>query len=386
MSSPIFHRSFDESKIYYQVDCKKTYSKTEAIAWAGGQTDRIQFCFLDEIFDQLDWTSEPELSIEFLQSRRAREIREQYDFVSIQYSGGYDSQTIVDTFINNGLQVDELVILKKSYLATQHWQNLESSAAVKQALVYKKLVWPKLSIKEISLDLDHTKNFFLTHKNNWVDHTGNDLWITRMSRQHLYNYQKDFVKTVDSYNSHAMIEGKEKPRLWIENGAWYSTMIDATITWDLNSRSLPFYYSDAELYAKQSWGMLNWLESLPLSTVDELHTLLHQVQSHKTNLELYRDWNFSLGRSPVHNMYSYNPMPLKGNRWSGDPRTVEESQILSKHFENTKVLDYYHQGVNEYLSQYGDAVLDPNRWNIWSKKYFMKPVEPGKNFKKTLSV
>jgi hypothetical protein len=80
-------------------------------------------------------------------------------------------------------------------------------------------------------------------------------------------------------------------------------------------------------------------------------------------------------------MYSYNPMPLKGNKWAGDPRTVEENTFLSKRFENTPVLSYYNTGIQQYLSQYGAVVLDPQKWNIWSKKYFVKKVEPGKNFK-----
>lgn len=385
MSRPIFHRSFDESKIYYQVDDKKTYSKPKAVVWAGGNMDRIRFCFLDEWFDQSDWTAEPATSIHELQSQRAKEIRQQYSFVSVQYSGGYDSQTIVDTFIQNGLLVDELVIIKRSYLDDKHWQNLEASSAAQQAFFYKNHIWPKLSIKEIVLDLDYIKDFFLTHKNNWVEHTDNDLWITRRACGNLYNYQKDFVKTVDTYDSHAMIDGKEKPRLWIENGAWYSSMVDATISWSMNSRNLHFFYSDPELYIKQSWGMLNWLESFPLSTVNEVQTLLHKVQSHGENLEFYRDWNFSIGRSSVHNMYAYNPMIAK-HKWSGDPRTVEESQILSKLFEGSQMLYYYNSGINEYMNQYKDLVLDPQKCNVWSKKYFIKLVEPGKNFKTNIMI
>lgn len=385
MTSPNFHCPFDQSKIYYQVGDKKTYSKPEALVWAGGQMDRISFHFLDEVFDQLDWATEPSASIHELQSQRAKEIRQQYNFVSIQYSGGYDSQTIVDIFIQNGLLVDELVIVKKSYLDNKHWQNLESAAAVQQALFYKKHIWPKLSIKEIALDLDYIKDFFLTHKNNWVEHTDNELWITRRTCGNLYNYQKDLVKTVDTYDSHVIIDGKEKPRLWIENGAWYSSMIDSAISWSMNSRNLHFFYSDPELYMKQSWNMLNWLESFPLTTVDELHTLLHQVQCHKVSLELYRDWNFSIGRTPVHNMYAYNPMISKF-KWDGDPRTVEESQILSKLFEGSQILNYYNSGINEYMNQYKDVVLDPHKWYVHSKKHFMKMVEPGKNYKAEIMV
>jgi hypothetical protein len=383
MFTPIYQQNFDQAKFYYQVGNKKTFNKTQAIIWADKQIDKIRFWFMDDIFDQLDWTNEPSDNFNSLLARRAQQIREQYDWVSISYSGGYDSQTMVDAFMHNGLLLDEIIVLKKPYLPEDDWVNLEADIAISQARLYKNHVWPKLSIKVIELSVDYTKDFFLKHKNNWIEHAGNDLWITRMSRQHLYNYQVDYANIVESRISKVIVEGREKPRLWIENGEWYATMIDALANWDINSKSVLFYY-DPELYRKQAWGMLNWLESFPLTTVDEIHTLLHQVQSHKTNVEIYRDWNYSLGRNPVHNMYSYDPLVFKRTRWSGDPRTIKETQVLSKHFENTQVLSYYNAGISEYMEQYGDTVLDPQKWNVWSKKYFIKKVEPGKNCKTKL--
>lgn len=383
MFSPDYQQDINIANIYYHVGDKKTYNKVQAIIWANEQVDKIGFYFMDDIFDQMNWPTEPSDDFNSLLASRAKQIREQYDWVSISYSGGYDSQTIVDAFMSNGLLLDEIVVLKKTYMPDDDWQNIEADSAIAQARLYKNHVWPKLSIKIIELSVVHTRDFFLKHKKNWIDHAGNDLWMTRMSRKHLYAHQPDYIKTVESRISKAIVEGREKPRLWIENGAWYATMIDSLANWDIDSKSVLFYY-DPELYCKQAWGMLNWLESFPLTTVEEIHTLLHQVQSHKTDVELYRDWNYSLGRNPVRNIYSYNPLVHKRNRWSGDPRTVKETQVLSKHFENTQVLSFYNAGISEYLEQYSDTVLDPQKWNVWSKKYFIKKVEPGKNFKSKL--
>ena len=294
MSNPFFQEDIDHANFHYRVGDRKTFNKTQAITWADGNTDKISFWFMDDIFDQCDWTKEPGDDIKSLISRRAYQIRQEYNWISVSYSGGYDSQTIVDTFMHNGLLLDEIVVLKKSYLPNDHWQNLESDIALTQALRYKNHVWPKLSIRTIVLSEDHTRDFFLKHKNNWTDHAGNDLWMARMSRQHLYNYHPDYIKTAESKISKIIVEGREKPRLWIENGGWYSSLIDSLGQWDVNSCSLQFYY-DPDLYMKQTWGMLHWLESFPLTTVDQVHALLHQVQSHKTNLDIYRDWNYIIG-------------------------------------------------------------------------------------------
>lgn len=379
--SPVYQESFDTARYYYIVGDKKTFSKAQAFIWADGKNSEVGFYCMDKVNDIVDWTKEPVEDITELLAQRAKRIRGTYNFVSLQYSGGYDSQTVLDAFLHNGLLLDEVIVIKKTYLANDHWQNLESDVAISQANMYKKLVWPNLKITLVELGFEHTRDFFLKHKNNWTEHAGHDLWFTRMSRQHLYNYHRDLQEMVNA-PSRVILEGKEKPRLWIENGCWYSTMTDAAI-WDTNSMSVPFYFSHhlPELNLKQVWGMIHWLESFPFTSHEEVHTWLHRVQSHKTNIDIYRDWNYSLGRSPVHNNYSYNPMPLKG-RWSGDPRLVEESKILSKHFENTQVLEYYNQGVSEYFDTFGESVLDPHKWNVWSKKYYIKPVEPGKNHKK----
>lgn len=65
--------------------------------------------FNESIFSGYDWSVEPVESLEDLYGTRARSIRDRYDYVIISYSGGADSHNVAESFVRNGLRIDELV-------------------------------------------------------------------------------------------------------------------------------------------------------------------------------------------------------------------------------------------------------------------------------------
>lgn len=68
----------------------------------------VQFWFHDELFAKQDWTIEPTESITDMYRRRAQQIRDQYDYVILMFSGGSDSMNVLDTFVDNGIHLDEV--------------------------------------------------------------------------------------------------------------------------------------------------------------------------------------------------------------------------------------------------------------------------------------
>lgn len=58
--------------------------------------------------DLIDWTAEPTESLSELYQRRARELRERYDYLILMYSGGSDSHQVMMSFINAGVHLDEV--------------------------------------------------------------------------------------------------------------------------------------------------------------------------------------------------------------------------------------------------------------------------------------
>lgn len=62
-------------------------------------------------FDSLNLLEEPTDTLEYLYLKRAKELRDNYDYLILHYSGGHDSHNILETFMLNNIHLDEILIL-----------------------------------------------------------------------------------------------------------------------------------------------------------------------------------------------------------------------------------------------------------------------------------
>jgi len=105
---------------YYSIGLQNFASKIDACILGTKVIDRlnlnvnpfniVKWHFNDEVFDNYDWRVEPEESLDELYNKRARTLRDQYDYIIISYSGGADSHNMLMSFLRQGLFVDEIVI------------------------------------------------------------------------------------------------------------------------------------------------------------------------------------------------------------------------------------------------------------------------------------
>lgn len=105
---------------HYMVGNKMFLQKHAALLESHDVSKRMQYIYNDDVFNKYDWTSEPEPSVSLREfyRRRAQQIRDQYDYVVLAYSGGPDSTNILDSFLNNNIKIDEIVNFN-SYAKTQ---------------------------------------------------------------------------------------------------------------------------------------------------------------------------------------------------------------------------------------------------------------------------
>lgn len=65
---------------------------------------------LEQLYDyNINWTIEPSETLKELYKQHAQFIRESYDYVILYFSGGSDSTTMVNAFLDNNIAVDEIV-------------------------------------------------------------------------------------------------------------------------------------------------------------------------------------------------------------------------------------------------------------------------------------
>lgn len=381
-----FHRHWQGSTsakdIFYEVGGQRTFSKIQALIWANGDPARVTYHCLTGIWDQWDWTREPIESMQSMVDRRCRQIRDSHDYVALWFSGGYDSQTILDGFLRQNLVIDELLIWKREYF-TDWSSTAECADALAQAQQLKNTVYPNLKIREVFYTADVLKDFYRDFRSDWILQPVFQPTLTKGARPFLYNHNPGFQRTLDQTNR-TDIEGREKPRLLIEDGWWCATSFDVTSEWQMDSPSTQFYTTGdmPEMEIKQAWCMVNWLESLPLTTEAQLSRFLHDVQGHKTDAKVYEAWNRALGRSAVKSLASYTTSVNGSKKWfCGDVTNTWESQEIKLFFQSRypDVWSTYINGIQQ-IKELAPGIFDEQNQirPIIGKRYRIKPVEPGR--------
>lgn len=102
--------AFETNSGYWSVSDQFFFDKSECLKYASSiKNTHVTFHFFDQFYNSLNWIDEPLEGIEKLYSRRAKQLREKYDYIVVAYSGGADSSTVIDSFVENGLHLDEII-------------------------------------------------------------------------------------------------------------------------------------------------------------------------------------------------------------------------------------------------------------------------------------
>lgn len=96
----------------YCVGGLRFINKYDALVFATETNQSVAWDFNDAVFSCFDWTVPIPEGIDELYKRRAQQLRDKYDYVSLFFSGGVDSTNVLHAFIDNGIQLDEVVMFK----------------------------------------------------------------------------------------------------------------------------------------------------------------------------------------------------------------------------------------------------------------------------------
>lgn len=93
---------------FYIVDGEIIENKIYAILRASEKKSHVQWHFYDDVFSK----TKPNLtaSLEDLYVARARQLRDTYDYLILNYSGGSDSHNILTIFLKNNIKLDHIYV------------------------------------------------------------------------------------------------------------------------------------------------------------------------------------------------------------------------------------------------------------------------------------
>ena len=334
--------------LYYTVGTVSTTNKLTAVEAAGGDMSRVHFYFADREHGLHDWTQEPEQTLTDLIDQRVSQLRDQNNYLCLWYSGGYDSQTILDSFVRTNTRLDEILIYDRQWIDQVHNMK-EDKLAYAYACSIKKNHQPWLRIRVVQYDPQAIFDFYQHHGNDWIYHDrGSFPGFTKQNRANTAQWQKEF-RSLAQQPGRLDINGVEKPRVNLVDGKWYAQMSDRTLYYFFDCPYELFYISPAatEIYIKQCYMVIDWMEQQPGVS----HNWVHRVQSNDLGPEIYAEWNRACGRSSVHNKIASGGLykHLLGN---GVDAVEGRALISAVRTQHETVFKHWHHGLTNLQNRF----------------------------------
>lgn len=212
---------------YYTVGDVETFQKHRAIETSRNTNHFPTWHFNDEEFSSKDWSICPTQSLEFLYRKRADQLRNKYEYLVLFYSGGSDSQNILDIFIKYNIHIDEIVCCHslEGDSSTNAYFNAE---IFNVALPYLETVRSKIPTTRITV-IDQTQatlNEFQT--NDWFWYHNMVLTPNCVVRSKIREWHPYFKQLIDIGKSVGFIWGRDKPKIYQDPDGKFYTQFDDT--------------------------------------------------------------------------------------------------------------------------------------------------------------
>jgi hypothetical protein len=95
---------------YYQVGNRVFNYRVRALQEATRTNQTAQWIFNNDVFSAMDWQTPLNVSLNEIYRVRAQQLRQKYDYLVLYFSGGADSTVVLQSFVNNNIKLDEIVV------------------------------------------------------------------------------------------------------------------------------------------------------------------------------------------------------------------------------------------------------------------------------------
>ena len=264
---------------YYEADGFKFYNKNLALWYETSQKSYVTF--VDNNINKIRNNLHGTISIEYNYNLNfLKLLSKQYKHMNLFYSGGADSTTILETVVNNKIDIDNVFCL--TYDSLELNCNTE---IVNCAIPF--LEKSKIDYKILTCNFDY-------HKNKYSDDMAffnTNGCVVVPFRSPLDNHPE-----IDYQSNACYIKGADKPQLVRYNKKWYACLIDTQIAADNENKNVKWFWLDADnikSYIKDSLIYRDYLQTNDLIDNNKSLQFYKPTQDYKLNK--------LLGRSHVEN-------------------------------------------------------------------------------------
>lgn len=260
---------------YYQINDNRYYSKVEALVAATKANKFPEWNFNRDIFDQIDWSIEPETDLQELYRLRAQQLRDQYDYIRLELSGGADGNTVLYSFLLNHIHLDEVVFRypklgEKNVSADPFNTKPENTLSEWEYAAKPTLEWivthspqTKITFHDYSIDMLNSD-----HDESWVYWT-RDYFQPGHAFKHTVDAVHEHKLLLDTGKRVCMLWGIDKPKIAIKDKTWCLYFMDIqanaanpNVKHYTNITNEYFYWTPdmPELICKQAHTIKNWFD------------------------------------------------------------------------------------------------------------------------------
>ena len=265
--------SFIKANGYYTVGDKIFNYKRSAMVHATKTKQKINWIFHNNEFERLNWRQQSNVDIRTLYLARAKQLREKYNYLILCWSGGADSDTVLDTFLYNNIHLDELVIYwplsrtKGKYCPTTNVDPAnfvsEWDFVIQPKLTIVQQQFPKLKITILDLHSDDNLKITPYHESDMLESLYPNYFQIERKRM-LNNLIKD---RINQHNCVGTIYGFSPIEVFLIDN-WLAVQFS----------DIAFSASHKTDYINGGWPMsieyFYWTPELPNLVRDQAHILL----------------------------------------------------------------------------------------------------------------
>ena len=316
---------------YYKVNGHIFHSKPQAYIYATEVKQDPTWFYNNAEFGKFNWLVEPELDIRELYRLRAQQLRDRYDYIKLELSGGSDSVTVAYAFLLNGIHLDEVMYrypaqLDKNVTNDPYNTKPENTLSERQFAAEPILNWIKTNCPNTKVTIqDYSENLLNTdymRDESWL-FTTRDWFQPGNGIKHNNFNTKEQRELADTGKRICVLYGIDKPKVTLIDNNWYiyftdvragepnPVMLDYT-----NLTSECFFWSPdlPEVLSKQGHMVKRWFE---MSQNHHLHHLVqytNTVSSQRTAYEnivkaiIYPDYDQTTWQTSKPSNSFYNEM------------------------------------------------------------------------------
>lgn len=262
---------------FYTVGEEKYYSKVQALI-EGTKTGHFPvWNFNNDTFGQQQWLETPEVGLHELYRMRAQQLRDKYDYIRLEASGGADSTQTIYSFLLNGIHIDEVVFRypktgEKNVSADPFNTKAENTLSEWNYAAKPLLDW-------ISVNFPAVKTTIHDYSENMIKDQHDETWVFRSKDyfQPGHCFKHDVFASdqhrvlADTGKSICVLYGIDKPKVCIRDKKWYLYFMDIqanhamTVVEDYNNITTEYFFwtpDMPEIIHKQASLIRDWF-SLP---------------------------------------------------------------------------------------------------------------------------